>query len=148
GNRAGTGRILSASRGSVLVLRGQGGDERVIGPRVAHLRGTAGRAQVVEEVHVGVVVLRPLLRHVVLVVDRLDRADRLAGPAVHALIGVDVEHPLALVDAVHGTFVDARLVLEVHTRLRDDVCHCHFSYGSGSTPHQGTPLEWSDPTPV
>src|SRR5699024_5959535 len=56
-------------------------------------------------------------------VDRLDRAHRLAGAAVDALVGVDVEHALALVDAVHGTLLDAGQVLEVHTGLRDHVRH-------------------------
>ena len=72
---------------------------------------------------VGVVEALLLLRDVVLVEDRLDRADRLARAAVHALVGVDVEHPLALVDAVDRALVDARAVLQVDTRLGDDVRH-------------------------
>jgi hypothetical protein len=36
---------------------------------------------------------------------------------------MDVEHALALVDAVDGTLVDAGPVLEVDTRLGDDVGH-------------------------
>ena len=72
---------------------------------------------------VGVVVVLPLLRGVVLVEDRLDRADRLAGTAVDALVGVDVEHPLALVDAVDRALVDAGPVLQVDARLGDDVGH-------------------------
>jgi hypothetical protein len=44
---------------------------------------------------------------------------------------VDVEHPVALVDAVDGAFLDAGEVLEVNTRLRDDVGHWILSsYGS------------------
>jgi hypothetical protein len=71
----------------------------------------------------GGVILGPLLRHVIFVVDRLDRAYRLARTAVDALVGVNVEHAVALVDAVDGTFVDARSVFDVHTREGDDVSH-------------------------
>ena len=83
----------------------------------------AGATEVVEELDVGLVVVLPLLRHVVLVVDGFHRADRLARTAVDALVGVDVEHPLALVDAVHGAFLDARLVKHINAGLRDDVGH-------------------------
>ena len=55
---------------------------------------------VVEELGVDGGELLPLRRHVVLVEDRGDGADRLAGAAVDALVGVDVEHARALVDAV------------------------------------------------
>ncbi len=84
----------------------------------SELRGTAGRAEVVEELDVRLVVLGPLLRDVVLVVDGLDGADRLAGAAVDALVGVDVEHPLALVDAVDRTLLYAGFVLEVDAGLK------------------------------
>src|SRR3954451_4462326 len=108
---------------SLLVLRGQGGDHRVVLVDHAHLGRATGRAEVVEEVDVGGVVVLPLLRGVVLVEDRLDGAHRLAGSAVHALVGVDVEHPLPLVDAVDGALVDAGPVLQVDAGLRDDVGH-------------------------
>src|SRR5690606_17128874 len=86
------------------------------------------RAEVAEEVHVGGVELRPLLGDVVLVVDGLDGAHGLAGPAVDALVGVDVERALTLVDAVDGTLVDTGLVLDVHTGQGDHVGHrCIFS---------------------
>jgi hypothetical protein len=39
--------------------------------------------------------------------DGLDRADRFAGTAVHALGRADVERPVALVDAVHWAFDEA-----------------------------------------
>ena len=50
----------------------------------------------------GIVVLA--FGDVVFVEDRLDRADRLAGAAVNAFVGVDVEHPLTFVDAVNRAF--------------------------------------------
>jgi len=84
----------------------------------AELGGPTRAAEVVEELDVGLVVLRPLLGDVVLVVDRLDGADRLACTAVDALVGVDVEAALTLVDAVDRTLLDTGLVLEVDTGLR------------------------------
>src|SRR4051812_10742910 len=108
---------------SLLVLRREGADQRVVLVDHAHLGGAARGTEVGEEVDVRGVVVLPLRGGVVLVEDRLDRAHRLAGAAVDALVGVDVEHPVALVDAVDGALVDARPVLEVDTGLRDDVGH-------------------------
>src|SRR5215471_4965787 len=85
--------------------------------------GAAGRAELVEELGVLGGERRPLLGDVVFVEDRLDRADRFAGAAVDAFVGVDVEHPLALVDAVDRAFLDAALVLDVDARLGDHICH-------------------------
>src|SRR4051794_20059780 len=113
----------------VLVLRLEGGDHRVVLVDLTHLGRATGRAEVVEELDVRLVVVLPLLRGVVLVEDRLDRAHRLAGAAVDALVGVDVEHPLALVDAVDGALVDTGPVLHVDARLGDDVGH-RFLLGS------------------
>src|SRR5712664_876397 len=65
----------------------------------------------------------PVGRRLVLGEDRLHRAHRLAGPAVDALIRVDVEHLRPLVDAVDRADLDTGLVLDVDARLRDDVRH-------------------------
>src|SRR5262249_59661383 len=65
----------------------------------------------------------PLLRRLVLDEDRLHRADRLASPAVDALVGGDEELVRPLVDAVHRADLDAGLVLDVDTRLGDHVRH-------------------------
>src|SRR4029079_3753225 len=94
----------SSCSGGVL-LRRQGGDQRVVLRDEPELGGAAGRAEVVEELDVRLVVVLPLVGDVVLVVDRLDRADRLARPAVDALGRVDVQRPLTLVDAVDGTLL-------------------------------------------
>src|SRR2546421_224730 len=51
----------------------------------------------------------PLLRQGVFGEDRLDRALGLAGAAVNALLRVDNENPIRLVDAIDGTYVYARL---------------------------------------
>src|SRR5674476_1244427 len=49
----------------------------------------------------------PLPGDVVLVEDGLDRADRLAGAAVDALVRLDVERSLPFVDAVDRALLDA-----------------------------------------
>src|SRR3954454_9428183 len=74
----------------------------------------------------------PLLRQRVLGEDRLDRALRLAGAAVDALLRVDHEDPAGLVDAVHGADVDAGLVFDVDAGLADDVGHGPYSTGASS----------------
>jgi hypothetical protein len=73
----------------------------------------SGRAKRVEEAGVLCRELGPLLGHVVFVEDRFHRADRLAGAAFHALIGVGIEHPLALVDAVDRALIGAGLILDI-----------------------------------
>ena len=71
---------------------------------------------------------RPLLGQRVLREDRLDRALGLAGAAVDALLRVDDEDPLELVDAVDGADVHARAVFDVDTGLGDDVRHGRLLY--------------------
>src|SRR6185312_3796636 len=112
------GRTTSAGLGR------QRRDERVVLGDDADLGSAAGGSEVVEELDIRLVVVGPLRRGVVLVEDRLDRADRLARAAVHTLVGVDVQHPVALVDAVDGALVDAGAILHVHTGKGDDVSHC------------------------
>src|SRR5664280_268596 len=65
----------------------------------------------------------PLPGDVVLVEDGLDRADRLAGSAVDALVRLDVERSLPFVDAVDRALFDAGPVQHVDARLGDDVGH-------------------------
>jgi hypothetical protein len=75
-----------------------------------------------ERVDLGVFLLT--VRHIVLGEDGRDRADRLAGAAVDALIGVDVElavYVFVVVDAVDGTDLDAGLVDGADTGIRNDV---------------------------
>src|SRR5699024_5514491 len=94
---SGRGRVRRPPcSGQRVGLRREGFDDRVVLVDHAHLRGAAGRPEIVEELDVGPVVLGPLVRGVVLVVDRLDGADGFAGAAVHAFVGLDVEHPVAL----------------------------------------------------
>src|SRR5918992_373605 len=67
-----------------------------------------------------------VLGDLILGVDGLDRALRLAGSAVDALLGVDHEVVARVVDAVHGTDLDAALVLGADARFRYDVGHRRF----------------------
>src|SRR5690349_6064527 len=76
-------------RGSVLTLRRQSLDGGGIVVGLAHLGCATGRAQLVEEIRVGLRVAAPVVGHVVFVEDGLDRADGFAGAAIHALVGVD-----------------------------------------------------------
>src|SRR5947208_2085353 len=55
--------------------------------------------------------------------DRRHGAFGLARAAVDALIRVDVQHVLALINAIHGTHVHAGPVLHVDAGFRDDVGH-------------------------
>ena len=53
--------------------------------------------------------------------DRVDRALRLAHPAIDAFVRVDDEHVLALVEAVHGAHFDAVHGFAANATLVDDV---------------------------
>src|SRR3954447_6470642 len=64
-----------------------------------------------------------LRRRVVFGEDGGDGADWHARVAVHAFVGLDVEHPRTLVDAVDRTFVDAGAVLHIDAGLCDYVGH-------------------------
>src|SRR6266853_5505270 len=68
-----------------------------------------------------------LLRGLVLGEDRLHRTYRLARSAVDTLVGVYEELIRALVDTVDWADLDTGLVLDVDTRLGDDIRHGHPS---------------------
>src|SRR5690606_3354354 len=55
--------------------------------------------------------------------DRLGRAFRLAHAAVDALVGVDDEHVLALVEAIDRTDLDAVHILALDAIVRDNIGH-------------------------
>ena len=125
---AGASRSVGAATlGRPSANRRPPGDDRMVHVARPHLGRSARRADaadvVVEPLGVDRGELLPLGRHVVLVEDRRHRADGLARPAVDTLVGVDVEHPRPLVDAVDRALVDARLVLDVDARLADRVGH-------------------------
>jgi hypothetical protein len=76
-----------------------------------------------EEVNVCLVVLAPLARKIVLVIDRLNWANWFARTAIHTLIRVDVKHAVTLVNTIDWTFVDASFVLDIYTWQRDYIGH-------------------------
>ena len=55
--------------------------------------------------------------------DRFDRAFGLADAAVDAFVGMDDEHVLALVEAIHGAHLDAVHVFALDAIIVDDVGH-------------------------
>src|SRR5437588_12431115 len=77
--------------------------------------------------------LKPPLRHRLAIGnDRLDRAFGLAHPAIDALVGMDDEHVLALIETIDRTHLDAIHQLAADARFSDDVGHdsAFFSLGS------------------
>ena len=111
----------------LLATRGQRRDEGHVLAGGAELCCAAGGTQVIEEVCVGADVFAPLFGDVVFVVDCFYGADGLAGAAVHALIGVDVQGAFTFVDAVDGAFFNACAVFDIHAGKRDYVGHwCAF----------------------
>src|SRR2546426_6494521 len=83
----------------------------------------ARRSRALEDVAVLRDVRLPLRRRVFLREDRGDRTLGLAGTAIDALVGVDVELILALVDTVHRTDIHAGAILQIDARLGDNVRH-------------------------
>jgi hypothetical protein len=95
----------------------------VISGNSSNLGSSAWRSNGFEKLHIGFVVIGPLLRNVILVVNCLDRTNWLTSSAVHALIRVDVKHAVALINAIDRAFFDAGLVFQVHTWQSDNVSH-------------------------
>src|SRR5207253_3949994 len=73
--------------------------------------------------------------------DRLDRAFRLAHPAIDALVGMDDQHVLAFVEAIDRAHLDAIHILTADAGFGDDVGHdvAYFSSGSAMS---GAPIIW------
>src|SRR5207302_6137545 len=65
----------------------------------------------------------PLIRERIFGENRLDRTLRFACAAVDALLRIDHQDPVRLVNAVDGAHVDAREVFDVDAGLGDDVGH-------------------------
>jgi hypothetical protein len=95
----------------------------VVSRNGSYFGSTAWGTNLGEKVNVRLVVLAPLTRQVVFVVDRLYGTNWLASTAVNALIRVDVKHAVTLINAVDGTFVDAGFVLYIDARKGDYVSH-------------------------
>lgn len=110
--------------GSVVVLLWwHGGQERGVKLLGAQLRRSAWRSEVSEELGICGRVILPLLRDVIFIEDGFHRTYWFAGSAIHTLVRLDVEHAIALVDAIDGALFDTGPVLEINTRQGDDVGH-------------------------
>ena len=107
----------------IVLLRRKRSDQRHVSSLSTKLCCTTGRTEFGEELCIGASEVGPLRRDIIFVVDRLNRAYRLTGAAVDTLIGLDLQHPATLIDAIDRAFFDACLVLEVYARLGDDVSH-------------------------
>jgi len=81
------------------------------------------RTLLLEEIGVDLNIFLPLLRNFILRKDRIHRTFRLAETAVDALIGMDIEHPLPLIDAVYRTDFHACLILHINARFANDIRH-------------------------
>jgi hypothetical protein len=95
----------------------------MIGVGGADLGSSSRRTDRCKECRVDLAVLLPIAGNVILVIDRLYWADRLAGTAINALIGLDVEHPITLINTINRALFNAGLILDIHTRLGDYVGH-------------------------
>jgi hypothetical protein len=77
---------------------------------------STGRTYGVKEFNVGLVVISPLSRKVIFVVNSFNRTHWLTSSTVNALIWVDVEHSVTLIDTVNRALSDTRFVFDVNTR--------------------------------
>ncbi len=100
----------------LLNLRWQDRDDLVVATDFADFGGAAWRTDHVEELNICLVIVSPLRWQVVFVIDCFDRANWLAGTAVDAFIRVNIEHAVALIDAVDWAFLDAGLVFHINAR--------------------------------
>src|SRR6478735_8589595 len=96
-------------------------DRRVVPGKSSVIARTTRRSQYVEDLTIDDTVGMHFRGKIVLVEDGLHRADRLARPAVDALVGVDVQLAGTLVDAVDRPPLDARLVLAFDARLANHI---------------------------
>lgn len=67
--------------------------------------------------------LRPFLRYIILVEDRLHRAFRDARFAINAFVRMNVEELPVLIKTIDRTYDHAIGVLTIKTWCRDNVCH-------------------------
>jgi hypothetical protein len=81
------------------------------------------RAKFYEELGINFRELFPVTWNVILVVNSLNRADRLASATIYALIRLDVEHSVTFIDAIHWALFDAGLIFHIDTWLGNHICH-------------------------
>jgi hypothetical protein len=114
---------IPGGRQTLLTLRWQCGNNWVITWNWTDFCGTTWGPNFGEEIYVGLVIVTPLTGEVVFVINCLYRANRFACTAVNALIRVDVEHAVTLVDTVHRAFVNAGLVFNIDAWKRNHIGH-------------------------
>jgi len=85
-----------------------------------------------KEFNICFVIVGPLCWQIILVVNGFNWTNRLASTTVNTLIGVDVEHTVTLIDAVHRTFGNTGLVLDINTWQRNNVSQLLILYFSKS----------------
>jgi len=83
-----------------------------------------GRSDLFEKFNVSRVVIGPLFGNIIFVINCFNGTDRLTRATIDTLIGVNVEHPVAFIDAIHGAFVNTCSVFHIHTGKRNYVSHC------------------------
>jgi hypothetical protein len=98
-------------------------DDWVISGDCSDFGSSAWRTDGLEKFHIGFVVIGPLLRNIILVVDGLNWTNWLTSSAVHTLVWVDVKHAVALIDAIHRAFFNAGFVFQVHAWESNNVSH-------------------------
>ena len=107
----------------LLSLIGQCGNYRVVSRNWPNLGSTAWGTNFREEVDIHSVVVTPLPRNIVFVVDGFNWTNWLTCTAVNALIRVDVKHSVTLIYAVDRALVNTGLVFHIHTGKGDYVSH-------------------------
>jgi hypothetical protein len=85
--------------------------------------GSSGRVGILEHFSIDLDVLLQVRRHVFFREDRGDRALRLTGAAIDALVRVDIELLGSFIDAVDWTHIDTRAVLGIFAGFGYDVGH-------------------------
>jgi len=80
-------------------------------------------AKFYEKLGINFWILFPFAGNVILIVNSLNWADRLAGTTIHALIRLDVEHSVTFIDAIHWALFDAGLIFHIDTWLGNHICH-------------------------
>jgi uncharacterized membrane protein YGL010W len=76
-----------------------------------------------EELAINCAILLPLRWDIIFVIDRFHRTDWLTGTTIHALIGLDIEHAIAFIDAIHWALFDAGLIFHIDTWLGNYIGH-------------------------
>jgi hypothetical protein len=89
-----------------------------------HFGCSAGGTNFSEEFHIGGVVLRPLGGNIIFVVNGFHGTHWFTRATINTLIGVDVEHPVPFIDAIHRAFINTGAVFHIDTGESDYIRHC------------------------